>query len=186
MTSDDATLAVIDLLDAEHVPYMAVGSLSSNFYGVPRSTQDADIVLLWEVSAVRPLVEKLGDRFRLDPQPTFDPVTMATSQRLEVIGLPYKIEFFHLTEDAHDQERFRRRRQVLIGSRHIWLSTAEDVLITKLRWIRSQRRSKDWEDVRNVIAVQRDKIDWDYVNSWCDRHDTRFTLDEIRQSISPI
>jgi hypothetical protein len=186
MTSDDATLAVIDLFEAEYVPYMVVGSISSNFYGVPRSTQDADIVIQLEVSAVRPLAEKLGGQFRLDPQPTFDPVTMTTSQKLEVIGITYKIEFFHLSDDAHDQERFRRRRRVILGSRQVWLPTAEDVIVTKLRWIQGQRRSKDWDDVQNVIAVQRDKIDWDYVNSWCEHHGTRSTLDEIRQSISPI
>jgi hypothetical protein len=40
--------------------------------------------------------------------------------------------------------------------------------------------------VRNVIAVQGEAIDWDYVYSWCDRHGTRALLDEIRASIPPI
>ena len=186
MTSDEATLAIIDLLESQQVPYMVVGSFSSNYYGVPRSTKDADFVIQLEVSAVRPLAEKLGDQFRLDPQPAFETVTMTISQKLEVVDIPFKIELFHLSEDAHDQERFRRRRQVQLGTRRVWLPTAEDVIITKLRWIRQGARSKDWDDVRNVIAVQTDKLDWDYVYSWCDRHGTRVTLDEIRQSIPPI
>jgi hypothetical protein len=62
----------------------------------------------------------------------------------------------------------------------------EDVIITKLRWIQGGRRSKDWDDVRNVIAVQRDRIDWAYVYSWSDQHDTRAVLDEIRLSIPPL
>jgi hypothetical protein len=186
MNSDEATLAVIDLLEARQVPYMVVGSFSSNYYGVPRSTKDADIVIELKVSAVRSLAEELGDQFRLDPQPTFETVTMTTSQRLEVIGIPFKIEFFHLSEDTHDQERFRRRRRVSLGARHVCLPTAEDVIITKLRWIQSSARSKDWDDVRNIIAVRGDKVDWEYVYSWCDRHGTRATLDEIRQSIPPI
>ncbi len=103
MNSDEATLAVIDLLEARQVPYMVVGSFSSNYYGVPRSTKDADIVIELKVSAVRSLAEELGDQFRLDPQPTFETV----------------IEFFHLSEDTHDQERFRRRRRVSLGARHV-------------------------------------------------------------------
>ena len=42
------------------------------------------------------------------------------------------------------------------------------------------------DDVRDVIAVQGDRIDWDYVCRWADIHGTRQTLDEIRQSIPPI
>ena len=37
-----------------------------------------------------------------------------------------------------------------------------------------------------MIAIQRDRIDWDYVNSWCDRHGSRALLDEIRRSIPPM
>jgi hypothetical protein len=31
-------------------------------------------------------------------------------------------------------------------------------------------RSKDRDDARDVIAVQRDQIDWDYVHHWCEQH----------------
>ena len=58
--------------------------------------------------------------------------------------------------------------------------------MTKLRWGILARRSKDLDDVRNVIAVQADRIDWDYVHRWCEQHGTRALLDEIRASIPPI
>ena len=48
------------------------------------------------------------------------------------------------------------------------------------------QRRKDVEDVTNVIAVQANHIDWDYINQWCDLHGTRSLLDEIRASIPPI
>ena len=47
MTGNEATLAVIDALEACSIPYMLVGSYSSNVYGVERSTQDADFVVDW-------------------------------------------------------------------------------------------------------------------------------------------
>jgi hypothetical protein len=31
--------------------------------------------------------------------------------------------------------------------------------------------------------VQGNWIDWDYVNSWCDRHETGEPLDEVRRSL---
>ena len=45
MTGNEATLAVIDALELCSIPYMLVGSYSSNVYGVERSTQDADFVI---------------------------------------------------------------------------------------------------------------------------------------------
>jgi len=41
-------------------------------------------------------------------------------------------------------------------------------------------------DVRNVIAVQRDRIAWDYAYAWCDRHGTLDLLEQIRSSIPPV
>ena len=45
MNGETATSTVIDGLEAMGVDYMLVGSFSSNFYGIPRATQDADFVV---------------------------------------------------------------------------------------------------------------------------------------------
>lgn len=45
MDIEHVALAVIDALEAERIPHMLVGSFSSNFYGIPRMTQDADLVI---------------------------------------------------------------------------------------------------------------------------------------------
>ncbi|MGC8643473.1 MAG: hypothetical protein ACP5XB_26755 [Isosphaeraceae bacterium] len=111
---------------------------------------------------------------------------MTTRFVARVQDSPFKIEFFLLSSDPHDRERFRRRRRVTVGNRQVWLPTAEDVIITKLRWGKLANRSKDRDDARDVIAVQGDRIDWDYVHSWCEQHETRALLDEIRRSIPPI
>ena len=45
VTADEALLAVLDALDVVGIPYMIVGSLASNFHGIPRSTRDANVVV---------------------------------------------------------------------------------------------------------------------------------------------
>ena len=45
MSSEQALARLIDALENEDVPYMLVGALSSNLYGVPRATNDADLVV---------------------------------------------------------------------------------------------------------------------------------------------
>jgi hypothetical protein len=187
MTSDEAALAVVEALEALGIPYMLVGSFSSNYYGIGRSTKDADFVAEIGSQSVVQLAARLGPQFRLNPQPSFEMVTMTLRYHLEVVAVPFEIELFRLSDDPHDQERFRRRRRVkLLGDREVSVPTAEDVVIQKVRWAFLARRSKDRDDARNVIAVQGDRLDWNYVNAWCDRLGCRATLDEIRKSIPPM
>jgi hypothetical protein len=66
--------------------------------------------------------------------------------------------------------------------RLIWLPTPEDVIIMKLRWA----RVRDKDDVRAVMGVQGDRLDWGYIEGWCDRHGTRALLEEIRRTVPKI
>jgi hypothetical protein len=45
MNIDEIVFAVIDHLNEHNVPYMLVGSLATNVYCVPRSTEDGDVVV---------------------------------------------------------------------------------------------------------------------------------------------
>ena len=186
MTTAEIAVAAIDALDATSVPYMLVGAFSSNFYGIPRSTDDADFVVELGSISIVDVVKQLGPRFKLDPQVRFETATGTTRHIVNVENSPFIVEFFHLSGDAHDQERFRRRCNVVLHGRSSYIPTAEDVIITKLRWSVHGRRPKDADDVRDVIAVQRDRIDWGYVCRWCEQHGTREKLEEIRKSIPPL
>jgi hypothetical protein len=186
VNSDEATAAVIDALDDLHIPYMVVGSFSTNFYGVPRATNDADFVVQLEPGALSALAARLRPPFRLDPQMSFETVTATSRYVLHLVDNPFSVELFLLSEDSHDLQRFARRRRERVADREVFIPTVEDVVVTKLRWSHEGRRRKDLEDVENVVSIQGDRIDWNYVNSWCDRHGTRELLEEVRRSIPPI
>ncbi len=185
MNSDEATVAVVDAFVALQIPYMVVGSFSSNFYGIPRSTHDADFVVQLKPGTISVLAEHLGSAFRLDPQMSFETVTATKRYVLHLVENPFSIEIFLLSDDPHDIERFKRRRSESIMGRDVFVPTVEDVIVTKLRWSFAGGRRKDIEDVENVVDMQNDRIDWNYVYSWCDQHGTRELLDGIRASLPP-
>lgn len=185
MTGDEAVVAVIEALESTGVAYMLVGSLATNFYGVPRATEDADFVVELGRVPLSEVMTRLGPDFRLDRQGSFETITMTRRHLVRVASCSFTIELFYLSDDEHDQERFRRRRQVTLFGRPISLPTAEDMIVTKLRWAITRAGSKDRDDARDVIAIQRDRLDWVYVQSWADRHGTRALLDEIRRELSP-
>lgn len=62
--------AAIDALNGLNIPYMVVGSLSSNYYAIPRSTRDADFVIETD-EKIGLLRERLAPEFRMDPQVGF-------------------------------------------------------------------------------------------------------------------
>ena len=45
MIQRDVLFQVLDALDALDIPYMLVGSFASNYWGRPRATHDADLVI---------------------------------------------------------------------------------------------------------------------------------------------
>ncbi|HWE35219.1 MAG TPA: hypothetical protein VG406_01505 [Isosphaeraceae bacterium] len=186
MSGNEAVKAVIEALESHRIPYMVVGSYASNVYGIERSTQDADVVVELGDASISEILRGLAPTIRLDPQMCFEGATTTRRFVADVVGIPFKIEFFLLGEDHYDRERFGRRREADVLGRRVFIPAVEDVIITKLRWALHLARSKDRDDARDVIAVQGDRIDWDYVHRWCEEHGTRALLDEIRASIPPI
>lgn len=185
MTSEEATLAVIDALERQGVPYMVVGSLSSNYYGVARATHDADFVLQLGHASIHDVLAGLGPKFRLDAQMSFETVTATSRYVIDLVDPLFKIELFLLSSDAHDQERFRRRRRADIYGHQAYVPSPEDVIITKLRWSRQAKRRKDLEDVENVISLQRENLDLEYTRHWCDTHGTRHLLEDLLKGAPP-
>jgi hypothetical protein len=49
-------------------------------------------------------------------------------------------------------------------------------------WSR-QRGNDDLEDAKNVIALQRDSLDWPYINRWCTEHGTMALLENIKAEL---
>src|SRR2546426_9881410 len=84
--------------------------------------------------------QTLGPEFEAEPQMSFETNTGTQRQEFRVAGTLFKVEVFRLSEDAHDQERFRRRLSVTVDGRQVFFPTAEDVIIWKLRWARSKDR----------------------------------------------
>ena len=179
MTADQALVAVIRALEHIGGPYVLVGSLATNFHGIPRSTRDADIVLAIDASTMGRLAAALVPDLRIQPQTSFETVTGTIRHVIEVLDSPFTIELFGTSDDPHDQARMARRQRVRLLDQGTWVLTAEDVVITKLRWGQHANRSKDLDDARNVLAVREGDLDMEYIRRWCGAHHTIAILERL-------
>jgi hypothetical protein len=158
---------------------MIVGSYSSNVYGRPRSTKDADFVVQLSGDPIPELAKLLGPDIRIDPQMSFESVTGTMRYIAAHRASAFKVEMFLLTADPHDVSRFRRRQLVDFEGTKVWLPTPEDVIVTKLRWSKGGNRGKDVTDVEQILAVRSVTLDLDYIRQWCDVHNTRDLFERL-------
>ena len=178
MNGEQATSHVLVQLELHNVEYMLVGAFSSNAYGVPRATKDADIVVAFKDMGIVEFCECLGEGFVLDRQVLLEGFTGSTRNVVQHSASGFDIEFFHLGSDAHHQQRFARRIKLPINELNFeaWVPTAEDVVIQKLRWA----RRKDLDDVVNVLVVSGKQLDWKYLRRWTDEHETTELLEQLK------
>lgn len=175
MTGTDSLLELLRAFDEHGVPYMVVGSYSSNFYGMPRMTKDADVVVHLPSSEWSKIPTVL---------PAGIAITATRREILQVEGTRFTIELFRLSDDPHDRMRFERRKQLEIfpGS-FVFLPTPEDVIVQKLRWNKTAKRGKDFDDVVAVMAtLGPEGLDWDYIRQWCGLHETLDLMEEARST----
>jgi hypothetical protein len=179
ITATEIVVKVAEALDQCGVPYLLAGAYSSNQYGIPRSTKDADFVLQLKAALGTDFTKALGQGFEIDPQLSFETNTGTYRQVLRYPGSPFTVELFQLSNDPHDQERFRRRRAAQLFGRTLWFPSPEDVIVMKLRWA----RGRDKDDIRSIVSVQQDKLDWPYIENWCRQHGTLALLKEIQRTV---
>lgn len=133
--------------------------------------------------AISEIAPHFPPTFHVDPQPQMEMLTGTYRWIVHVDGSEFRVEIFHLGGDPHHEETFRRRVAVEtpeFGGK-VWIPTAEDLVIQKLRW----GRPKDIEDARNILSAQGDTIDYAHIELWSGRHGTLERLAEVRAGIPP-
>jgi hypothetical protein len=184
MTIEEIALSVIKACETVGVDHMVTGAFAYNYYGIPRSTKDFDVVVdVRGGRAVSEIIKLLEDVIDFGNQVQFDTLTWGRRHIGRAKQGPvFQVELFELFEDAFVIEQFRRRRQLRSAQlQHAtWLPTAEDVIVQKIRW----GRSKDLDDARDILAVQGpETLDIPYIENWCSTHGTSARLGEIIASL---
>ncbi|HZW10141.1 MAG TPA: hypothetical protein VFF69_09585 [Phycisphaerales bacterium] len=174
----------VGALEAAGVPYMLTGSYASSLQGQPRATHDIDLVVELDASRVVSLLGAFpDDRYYFSREA----IAAAVHDRsmfnvLDTIEGD-KIDFWLLTRDSFDQERFARRTAIPFEGRDLWVSTPEDTILMKLSWsAQSGGSERQVEDARHVYEVSRGTIDEAYLESWADRLGVLQDLDRIRDT----
>lgn len=159
---------VAEVFESLGIRYLVGGSLASSLHGIPRATQDIDIVAEIEGNQVESLVEALKTEFYVDADMIREAVRNYDSFNIIHLATMFKVDVFVLKPDPGSQQEMRRREayQISDDSRgQLYVATAEDIIIHKLYWYQlgGNISERQWHDALGVIQVQGDQLDYVYL-----------------------
>ena len=164
------TLELTAGLDELGLAYVVGGSVASSLHGIPRSTQDIDIVVtLWGKDVDR-FVARFESSFYVDRDMVMDAIRRRASFNMIHLATMYKVDVF--VDDRSDlvREELSRRLAVELGEppRTVWICSAEDIVLQKLDWYERGNRisERQWLDIQGVLKVQGGKLDLSYLRRW--------------------
>ncbi len=169
MTIEEQVLGrVIEIFERLRVPYMVTGSIAASYYGRPRSTHDADVVidpappqldlLLQALEAAGFYVDADGARAALGQHRQFNAIETTRAVKVDLIvkkDRPFSTEEFS-----------RRQRVDFPFAADVATVTPEDAILSKLEWARQAGDSeRQIRDAAGIVEVH-PSLDREYIRRW--------------------
>lgn len=144
------------LLETRGIRFALIGGLAVSLRGQPRMTVDVDLVILADIDQALQLAQELSST-------PFEPLFPGVE---EVVARSYILPLRHrvtgirvdvaIGMSGFEQQAVVRATKVTIGDVHVPVVAVEDLLVMKAL----AGRPQDEQDIRGLVAAQRDAIDW--------------------------
>ena len=168
--------SVLSVLDRLEIPCEVVGSLASSVHGIPRATNDIDLVVQLHRDRIAELVNELQPEFYADAQMIADALVCGRSFNIIHYATSLKFDLFPLQEDDYSHTQFARRAFAgvrIVGEHTVEcaVASAEDTILAKLRGYKAtgETSERQWNDLRGILKVSGERLDMDYVNHWAEQ-----------------
>jgi hypothetical protein len=165
-TERELLVDCVQRLNRVGLPYMLVGSMASNFWGIPRTTHDLDVVLVLDANRINEFAEAFESGFFVQRESIRN--ALAPPYQFNAIDeqSAMKVDFWIRRNEPYECAAFDRRTQVELFGAIAWIATAEDVILHKLYWHKVTPSDRQLTDAAGVVKVQADALDSSYLQKW--------------------
>lgn len=169
--STNATLLVTQTLERLGIRYAVGGSLASSLHGVMRSTLDVDIVADMHLEHIQPMITALSKEFYADDEMMRNAIEHCSSFNLIHYETAFKVDIFIQKPRSFDQMQLERRRTSVIATdpeQSVYVTSPEDVILSKLEWYRmgGEVSDRQWRDILGVLKTRAGELELDYLHKW--------------------
>lgn len=163
------TARVAAVLESLGVIHLVGGSVASSVQGVPRSTDDADIVAALSPAHLVAFVAALEPDFFVDVDMIRDAIRAGSTFNIFYKPRFFKVDVFVAGSDEITRLELDRRVRVRVTDQPVtdlYLSTPEDTILQKLSWFLRGGKVSDrqWRDAVGVLRVQGPRLDRTYLS----------------------
>ena len=158
---------VADALDEAGIPFMVVGSLASELHGMPRATQDVDIVIDPSADQLDGFLRSLdADRYYVDADWARD--ALRTHGQFNVIDIAsgWKADLIVRKRRPFSLEEFSRRSPASLMGAAVSVASPEDTILSKLEWAALGGSERQLADAAGVASVNATTLDRAYIDRW--------------------
>jgi hypothetical protein len=167
MSAAEVLRRISAALDRAGIAYMLTGSFASAHYGVPRSTQDIDLVIAANPAQLRTFVHSLpSGEYYADLDAALDALRRESLFNVIDLATDWKIDLIIRKSRAFSQEEFARRQLVTVQGLSLFVASAEDVIIAKLEWAKLAQSQRQIEDVAAILRLRLASLDRPYLERW--------------------
>lgn len=176
--------------DALEIRYLIGGSLASSVYGIPRATQDVDLVADLKLPHVAAITSALAGEFYVDADMIREAIERQASFNVIHLATMFKADVFILKGDPWSREEMTRARAEELdmpgGKLAVRFASPEDTLLHKLIWyeLGNQISDRQWGDILGVLEVQGELLDREYLDRWAPVLDVAELLRRAREQSS--
>jgi hypothetical protein len=154
VTQEEVVAGVVDVLERLGVVYMVAGPFASNFHGVPRMTQDADLVIEIDEPGVVRLVRALEHTFYVSEDAAREAVRLRRLFNAIHLETGFKVDLVVKKDRPFSDEELKRRGQGRLAGRLVSIASAEDTILSKLEWSRDGRSDRQFADARAIVQFR--------------------------------
>ena len=150
-------------LDAAKIDYMLTGSMALNGYDLPCVPHNLDFVIALRPTDAEVVFRLFSPNYELSREAVDSAIAEQSffnlvhrKSRIRVNGIICQQTKYRLTE-------FGRRQRAKFENFNTWIVSKEDLIISKLHWIRKSRSERHLRDVKNLAATGCDTA---YIERW--------------------
>ncbi len=168
MSAGQLLSRLVSALDRAGVPHMVAGSFASTFHGVPRTTQDIDVVIDPSRPALDAFLAELPEsEYYVDVDTARDALRQHTQFNVIDLATGWKVDFILRKQRPFSEEEFSRRAPAELAGARVFVATAEDTVLAKLEWsVLSGGSERQLRDVQGILQVRGAALDRRYIERW--------------------